>query len=157
MLSWILLGAAGVLLGLAGLGWLTRQPPGKVRSVLIAVAMLTVAGVGLALVLSGRMAGLVALIAGLSPWLSRVTRLHQLWRLFRGLSTRPNPSPSPPPRADSAMTRAQAFEILGLPPTASRDEIRAAHLRLMQANHPDRGGSTWIAARLNQARDLLLG
>jgi len=155
MLAWILLGAAGVLLGLAGLGWLTRQPPGKVKSVLIAVAMLTVAAVGLALVLSGRMAGLVALIAGLSPWLSRATRLHQLWRLIRG--QRPARSAPPPPRADGALTRAQAYEILGLAPGAGRDEIRAAHLRLMQANHPDRGGSTWIAARLNQARDLLLG
>ncbi|EPY00682.1 hypothetical protein [Magnetospirillum fulvum] len=154
MLAWIILGAAGLLLALAGLGWLTRQPPGKVKSVLIAVAMLTVAAVGLALVLSGRLAGLIALIAGLSPWLSRATRLHGFWRMIRG--QRPAGS-APPPQGESAMTRAQAFEVLGLPPHAGPDEIRAAHLRLMRANHPDRGGSTWIAARLNQARDLLLG
>ncbi|SEH28161.1 DnaJ domain-containing protein [Magnetospirillum fulvum] len=157
MLAWILLGAAGVLLGLAGLGWLTRQPPGKVKSALIAVAMLTVAAVGLALLLSGRLAGLVALIAGLSPWLSRATRLHQIWRLLRGGRSARSAPPPPSSSGDSALTRAQAYEILGLPPHASREEIRAAHLRLMQANHPDRGGSTWIAARLNQARDLLLG
>jgi len=37
------------------------------------------------------------------------------------------------------------------------EEIKAAHRRLMAAAHPDRGGSDWIAARLNQARDVLLG
>jgi hypothetical protein len=158
MLAWIILGAAGLLLALAGLGWLTRQPPGKVKSVLIAAAMLTVAAVGLALVLSGRLAGLIALIAGLSPWLSRATRVHQIWRMLRGLGSGGAAAPPPPPpQGESAMTRAQAFEVLGLPPQAGPDEIRAAHLRLMQTNHPDRGGSTWIAARLNQARDLLLG
>jgi curved DNA-binding protein CbpA len=55
------------------------------------------------------------------------------------------------------MTRQQAYEVLGLSPDATPDEIREAHRRLMRANHPDSGGSTWIAARLNQARDLLLG
>lgn len=157
MLAWILLGAAGLLLALAGLGWLTRQPPGKVKSALIAVAMLTVAAVGLVLLLSGRLAGLVALIAGLSPWLSRAPRLYQIWRMIRGGRPAGPPPPPPPPQGESSLTRAQAFEILGLSPDAGPDEIRAAHLRLMQANHPDRGGSTWIAARLNQARDLLLG
>jgi len=154
MLAWIILGAAGALLALAGLGWLTRQPPGKIKSGLTAAALLTVAAIGLALLLSGRLAGLFALIAGLSPWLSRATRLHQVWRMIRGQPA--DSAPPPPPQGDSALTRAQAFEILGLSPDAGPDEIRAAHLRLMQANHPDRGGSTWIAARLNQARDLLL-
>jgi len=157
MLAWILLGATALLLALAGLGWLTRQPPGKVKSALIAIAMLTVAAVGLVLVLSGRLAGLVALIAGLSPWLSRATRLHAFWRMIRGQRPAGSAPPPPPPQGESSLTRAQAFEILGLSPNAGPDEIRAAHLRLMQANHPDRGGSTWIAARLNQARDLLLG
>lgn len=57
----------------------------------------------------------------------------------------------------AAMSVEEAREILGLPADAGPDDIRAAHRRLMMANHPDHGGSTWIAARLNQARDLLLG
>ncbi len=64
----------------------------------------------------------------------------------------------PPPAAPQAgpMDRAEALAVLGLAAGASVADIRAAHRRLMQAAHPDHGGSDWMAARLNQARDILL-
>jgi curved DNA-binding protein CbpA len=55
------------------------------------------------------------------------------------------------------MTRAEALSVLGLAEGASEEQIRAAHRRLMQSAHPDRGGSDWLASRVNEARDLLLG
>ena len=61
----------------------------------------------------------------------------------------------PPPRG--AMSRAEALEVLGLKPGATPAEVKAAHRRLMQGAHPDHGGSDWLAARINQARDVLIG
>ena len=54
------------------------------------------------------------------------------------------------------MSAAEAYAALGLAPGASAAEIQAAHRRLMRAAHPDAGGNTEQAARLNRARDVLL-
>ena len=81
----------------------------------------------------------------LEAWLDRA---HPEWR---------DDGPAPPPAAGGPMTPAEALAVLGLAEGATREESRAAHRRPRQAAHPDRGGSDWLAARVNQARDVLLG
>lgn len=85
----------------------------------------------------------------LEAWLDRA--LGGDWR------DRAMPQDTPPSSAGSGpLDRAEALRILGLEEPVSEAAIREAHHRLMLANHPDRGGSPYLAAKINQARDILL-
>lgn len=75
--------------------------------------------------------------------------------LARRFGSAGNSGPQPPTteRPDTD----EALRILGLAPGASREDILQAHKRLMQKLHPDRGGNDYLAAKVNAARDELLG
>jgi hypothetical protein len=79
-------------------------------------------------------------------------RVHPSWRddLARAEG-------EPPSGSRERMTRAQALQVLGLAEGATEAEIRRAHRELMLRMHPDRGGSTYLAATINEAKDVLLG
>lgn len=120
------------------------------------------------MVLTGRVHVLTAAVAALIPLLRKLPALLKFAPMFRkamGGASGPRPGgqseqagPGGNRTATSgAMTQQEACDILGVKPGCSREDITAAHRRLMLKVHPDRGGNDYLAAKLNEARELLLG
>lgn len=78
-------------------------------------------------------------------------RVHPDWRSGGGAGSGSGAS------SGGRMDREEAYKVLGLEPGASDEQIKGAYHRLMGGIHPDRGGSTYLAAKLNEAKDVLLG
>ena len=140
-----LLGIAALIAVLAALGMFSRAKIADAKSFAIWAAAIGGLLLTVMLFLTGRGAIAMSALLLLGPlvW-SWVVQAKP--GKIAGESTKRGP-----------MTREEAHEILGLRPGASEGDIRAAHRRLMRAAHPDAGGSDWLAARINQARDVLLG
>jgi len=79
------------------------------------------------------------------------------WSWWKEAAAQQRPRPDAPPRRAGPMSRAEALQVLGLADPVSEADVRAAWVRLMRVAHPDGGGSDWLAARVNQAKDVLLG
>lgn len=149
---WLVIGAGTVFLFLWLLRAFTRASVDDVKLFLRWLAALAGVSLAVMLVLTGR---------GFSALFSLVMLAPLLWDIWLGPAVarrRAGTAGGAKPRKPAGgMSREEAYAVLGLQPGASEMEIRAAYRRLMAAAHPDRGGSDWIAARLNQARDVLLG
>lgn len=87
-------------------------------------------------------------LALLETWLDRN---RTGWREYFAEQDAAAGAPDGPPGPDE-----EAYEVLGLKPGATREEIHAAHRNLMKGVHPDQGGSTYLAAKINEAKDRLL-
>ena len=153
MMLWLFLGAAALFVFLGGLRAFEKASVKSVKS--LGAWLLALGGLSFALllILTGREGLAIGMAMLFGP---------MLWQQWKGAQP-PGAGPKfdfrarPPPRNCGAMSRAEASEVLGLKPGASEAEIRDAHRRLMRTAHPDHGGSDWLATRINQARDVLLG
>ena len=179
-------GAIGlaVPLGLAGLGllgWMPWSVPGfgsrtqrsrgqvsRVRSAFVEMELDHDSGAMRGSILAGRHEGVTldaldpATIAGFLPEIDEESRALLIAYLDRREPRwRENAKADPTagggrPAGSGKMTEEEAYQILGVQPGASAQEIGRAHRTLMKKLHPDQGGSTYLAARVNEAKDVLL-
>jgi DnaJ-domain-containing protein 1 len=95
--------------------------------------------------------------AGL-PWVA--VGLVLLYSAARRLGNRATTNAEEPRRHDESrppMSREEAYQVLGLSPGAPPERIQEEYRRLMKKMHPDQGGTNYLAARINEARKVLLG
>jgi hypothetical protein len=110
---------------------------------LVTVALAITGRVGLAFLAA---AGAWALLTGTTPpWM----------RFPQGAGDAGGSRDAPPGRRGS-MSRSEALKVLGLEEGATEEQIRAAHRRLIVQIHPDKGGTSYLAAKINEAKDVLL-
>lgn len=146
-----------------GFSHFQKQPPANKRRLIWRSAIAALLIILLTLVATGRVHWLFAIVGALLPFIRGLfglgIQLLPLW-LRRKPQAKSEETKSPP-HGDSLMTIEEAFAILGLADNfrnnyIDRQTVIDAHRRLIQKLHPDRGGSDYLAAKINQARDLLL-
>jgi DnaJ family protein C protein 19 len=145
---WLVIGAFVLFVLLGGMRAFERASVTSVKALFTWIAALGGLSLALLLILTGRGGIALGALTLFGPL------LYQQWRAARG---RRIGGAGAPHRSSGVMSRPEAYEVLGLRPGASEADIKDAHRRLMRGAHPDAGGSDWLAALVNQARDILLG
>ena len=154
---WLLLGAVVLFLLVGSMRAFERASVKSVKALVTWILALGGLSLALLLILTGREGIALGALTLFGPL------VYQRWQAHRGQGASGErgsgggAGPRSTGRRSTLMSREEAFQVLGLRPGASDAEIREAHRRLMRGAHPDTGGSDWLAARINQARDVLLG
>jgi len=132
--------------------------PEKRRAEYIKLGLGIAVVVVIGLTLTGRMhwigAALTGLLVGLRQLLPTLIRLFPMLASLRGKQAAANEAK--PPSSGPTMSPTEALAVLGLEEGASEEEIIVAHRKMIQKIHPDRGGSDYLAAKINQAKDTLI-
>lgn len=152
---WLLLGVLVLALLWAIGRWGVNKPPRQLRWTGLALLAGLCLALAVWLAVTGRLAGAAAFATG-------AFALYGRYRWIKGIVERIASAGRAPGGQGQSQARQgnngidEAYAILGLKPGANKDAVLAAHRRLMRLVHPDHGGTDYLAARINQARDVLL-
>jgi DnaJ homolog subfamily C member 19 len=157
----IIVVAIFIIAAVALVRYLRRQPATTRRSLLIKYIFYVLVVLTIALAATGRIHWLGAAITAMIPiasklviWGLRFLPFLQQWRRHKQDSN--NKSHAKSATNYSVANYEEALALFGLTATADKKQIIKRHRELIQKNHPDRGGSDYLAAKINEAKEVLL-
>ncbi len=151
------------VIGIALILWhkITRTKGDERKKMMFWSIIASLGAILLILAVTGHLNIITAAIAGLVALLPRAMQFAKYLPLINRLYQKNNPQhqqqAQTPPPGRKIMDLDEAREVLGLKPGHTKDDVIQAHRRMMQKVHPDRGGSDYLAAQINKAKDTLLG
>jgi DnaJ domain len=134
-----------------------KLTPAESRALLTKIAGGAMMAFAAVLAMRGQMEFAFGLFAAGMGFYSKGKYLPDGFNFGRSKPDSAPPPNAPPPRGRVVMPRDEALSILGLKRGATVDEIKLAHKRLLKDFHPDKGGSDYLAAKINEAKDVLVG
>jgi DnaJ family protein C protein 19 len=150
LILWVL----GVVIVALLIRSLLNRAPTNGKPFLLRVAVVATLILAIGLAISGLWPVAMSLLGGLVVYGRPVLRAFGIWQIIKRFSNSSNSNSNM--NSTSVMDKAQARQVLEVGDDASHEDIISAHKRLMAKNHPDKGGSTYIASQINQAKDVLL-
>jgi hypothetical protein len=154
----LIFGVLLLALFMSGSWWFVNANTAQLKLALKRLAIVALIALGLLLLVTGKLVPAIGVLGIAATWAVRLMAFRDLFVAARRAfgRTTSNAGANAPPAARGTMTREEALAVLGLTTLADPAEIKAAHRRLIQGLHPDVGGSDYLAAKINQARDVLL-
>lgn len=161
---WLFFGATALLIFLLSARWLAHTEPRNIKIAGGLALALVLVLLAVLMALTGRVLVSLPLLMGAVAAYRRYRRLKHMADYLGGMfganwrqrfDAGADGGAGPAGNRAGAMGRDEAYRVLGLPDGASIDQINKAHRALMQKLHPDHGGTSYLAAKINQAREVL--
>ncbi len=141
-----------------GLKFFAQAEPTTVRRVIRFMLIAVVIGIIVLLMRAGliHLAAIISFVGVALPLITRALHAKAAWNSAQRSKQSESDQGNATQQTAQRMTKAEAQEVLGVDENASRTDIQEAYHRLIRKNHPDQGGSKFLASQINTARDILL-
>ena len=155
MLGWLIVGVLLALALLWLLGWWSRTDVKSAKSALFWAVIAVCGLLSLILMAAGR-GGFAIVPVGYAAWQLFGKAMFAKGLYDKAKEFKSGAGSERKQAKNSAMSHAEALEVLGLEEGASVEDINTAYKKMMARVHPDKGGNDWMAAKINEAKRVLL-